>query len=78
MLFNHGWEFAKNEPDHFTPVRLPHDWLIEDPRHLYERGIGYYRRMLRCRYCKARTAAVYSFRRRIYGQHPVFERQENF
>lgn len=27
-LLNGGWEFALGTPEHFSAVRLPHDWLI--------------------------------------------------
>lgn len=43
---NDGWQFAKGEPEGFTPVTLPHDWLISNPANLYESGIGWYRREL--------------------------------
>ena len=52
-LFNDGWRFLRTdlgvEPETalerkeaFTPVQLPHDWLIADSRKLYEDGIGWY------------------------------------
>ena len=50
-LFNDGWEFAKSSLEvsdpvqlPFTPVDLPHDWLIYDTTNLYENSIGWYRR----------------------------------
>ena len=55
--FNNDWLFAK-QPLHteytaamsdsaaWTPVTLPHDWLIYDARNLYENGEGWYRRTL--------------------------------
>lgn len=55
MLFNDGWEFSR-QPLHttfsemkereqmFSPVGLPHDWLIYDTNHLYEDGTGWYRK----------------------------------
>lgn len=54
-LFNDGWEFSK-QPLHtsydemqtrentFTPVGLPHDWLIYQGDKLYEDSTGWYRR----------------------------------
>ncbi|CAM3764628.1 glycoside hydrolase family 2 TIM barrel-domain containing protein [Cohnella lubricantis] len=54
---NNGWQFAKL-PLHtefeavaagdieWSPVTLPHDWLIFDSRRLYESGEGWYRRTL--------------------------------
>ncbi len=48
--FQDGWEFAKGEPANFTPVYLPHDWLIADTEHLYQSGVGYYRRALDVRF----------------------------
>lgn len=53
MLLNDRWEFAKSSLDvsdpaqlKFTPVDLPHDWLIYDTTNLYENSIGWYRRYL--------------------------------
>lgn len=52
-----GWLFCK-QPLHtdfatvaagdltWTPVTVPHDWLIEDSRNLYESGEGWYRKTL--------------------------------
>lgn len=45
-LFNDGWMFAKGEPKNFSPVEIPHDWLIYDVNNLYETGLGWYRREL--------------------------------
>lgn len=49
-LLNHGWEFALSDPDqepeHFSPVDIPHDWLIYDAKNLYKDGDGRYRRIL--------------------------------
>ncbi len=52
-LLNDGWTFAKSgleaiSPEEllFAPVDLPHDWLIEDTRNLYENSIGWYKRTL--------------------------------
>lgn len=51
-LFNDGWEFAKSDLEttdwrglDFSPVDLPHDWLIYDTLNLYENSIGWYRRI---------------------------------
>src|SRR5690606_22280538 len=51
ILFNDGWEFAKsdlsttnNEHLIFTPVEIPHDWLIYNTLDLYENSIGWYRK----------------------------------
>ena len=51
ILFNEGWEFAKSSLDvsesrnlKFTPVDLPHDWLINNTLDLYENSIGWYRK----------------------------------
>ncbi|MCL2702027.1 MAG: DUF4982 domain-containing protein [Defluviitaleaceae bacterium] len=46
-LFNEGWEFAKNEPEGFAPVDIPHDWLIRDTNNLYETGVGWYRKVFK-------------------------------
>ncbi|MCL6458266.1 MAG: DUF4982 domain-containing protein [Gorillibacterium sp.] len=55
--FNNDWFFSK-QPLHtvletvaagdfaWTPVTLPHDWLIYDTHHLYESGEGWYRKTL--------------------------------
>jgi len=52
ILFNDGWEFAKSGLDaedcsglSFTPVDLPHDWLIYNTLDLYEDSIGWYRKI---------------------------------
>lgn len=54
-LFNNGWEFSK-QPLHtdlktmqrlssdFSPVGIPHDWLIYQADQLYEDGTGWYRK----------------------------------
>lgn len=55
QLFNKGWEFLKLQPDsdlaqvrererEFTPVELPHDWLIFNTKNLYEDSRGWYRK----------------------------------
>ena len=46
MRLNDGWRFAKGEPVNFTPVELPHDWLISDTTNLYASGVGWYQRDL--------------------------------
>ncbi len=43
---NGGWRFARGEPRDFTPVEIPHDWLIANPDNLYESGTGWYEREL--------------------------------
>lgn len=45
-LLNCGWQFAYNQTKDFTPIELPHDWLIYDTNNLYQSGIGWYRRVL--------------------------------
>ena len=51
MLFNDGWSFQKRplfstletlDFSAFTPVEIPHDWLIFNPLALYEDGEGWY------------------------------------
>lgn len=53
--FNGDWQFAKlplhteyasavTDSVAWTSVDLPHDWLIYDPRNLYENGEGWYRK----------------------------------
>lgn len=54
-LWNDGWSFLRTEhgteladipgrEEEFSPVVIPHDWLIGDVRHLYEDGTGWYRK----------------------------------
>ncbi|MGN1146856.1 MAG: glycoside hydrolase family 2 protein, partial [Lachnospiraceae bacterium] len=54
-LFCDNWQFLKTDlhtdkswveahTELFTPVCLPHDWLIYDTHNLYEDSIGWYRR----------------------------------
>lgn len=54
MLFNNGWTFQKRPldggldtlaMDDFSPVEIPHDWLIYDTLNLYEDGEGWYRKV---------------------------------
>ncbi|MCM1188741.1 MAG: DUF4982 domain-containing protein [bacterium] len=53
--FYDGWSFLRTEPEttpreaeerkgEFTPVELPHDWLIYDAKNLYRDGYGWYRK----------------------------------
>ena len=44
LIFNNDWLFAKDEPTDFSPVTIPHDWLIGDTHNLYASGIGYYKK----------------------------------
>lgn len=58
ILFNFGWEFCKKplgtslfavlEDNSFSPVELPHDWLIFDTQNLYETVEGWYRKRFFC------------------------------
>lgn len=50
---NDGWSFSLNEPDDFSPVQLPHDWLISDPQNWYTSSVGWYRRTLDAGFLKA-------------------------
>lgn len=54
-MFNDDWSFSKHPlrtgyeavlsgDTAWTPVALPHDWLIYDARNLYENGEGWYRK----------------------------------
>ncbi len=49
-LFNADWQFALKKPDEkpapadFSPVDIPHDWLIADTHNLYADGDGYYKK----------------------------------
>lgn len=54
-LFCDGWEFSKNSIDteydavsEWTPVDIPHDWLIYQVKDLYQTSTGWYRRKLNC------------------------------
>nr|WP_302598122.1 glycoside hydrolase family 2 TIM barrel-domain containing protein [uncultured Cellulosilyticum sp.] len=60
QLFNEGWLFTKEPLDttlqevnargeKFEPVSLPHDWLIEDAKNLYENGTGWYKKRFNLR-----------------------------
>lgn len=55
QIFNNGWEFLKlhlgsdkaqmrERQSEFTPVELPHDWLIYNTNNLYEDSRGWYRK----------------------------------
>lgn len=46
ILFNYGWRFAKNEPENWIDISLPHDWLIGDVNNLYETSTGWYKKEL--------------------------------
>ncbi len=48
IKINDNWEFSLDNTDNFSPVLLPHDWLIADVNNLYKSGVGYYRRKLDC------------------------------
>lgn len=52
-LFNNGWQFAKAPAGttiddisrlNFSPVDIPHDWLIYNAKNLYETSFGFYRK----------------------------------
>ncbi|MDE7210677.1 MAG: hypothetical protein K2O03_04440, partial [Lachnospiraceae bacterium] len=57
-LFNFGWEFCKKplgislaavlKDNDFSPVELPHDWLIFNSHDLYETAEGWYRKRFFC------------------------------
>ncbi len=62
FLLNDGWVFAKNEPEQFCAVTLPHDWLIrESPEDWYQSGTGWYRRTLDAGFLKDRRRAFLHF-----------------
>ena len=50
ILLNRGWLFClcppDSEPKSFSPVDIPHDWLIYDSKNLYKDGDGRYRRTI--------------------------------
>ncbi len=52
-LFNNNWNFAKApvgttveaaEKPGFSPVDIPHDWLIHNAKNLYESSFGFYKK----------------------------------
>lgn len=50
-LFNEDWTFSKGNIDadlatlpSFQPIAIPHDWLIEDTKHLYADSLGCYKK----------------------------------
>ena len=56
QLFTDGWSFAKfsagtcyeqakERTEQFSPVEIPHDWLISDATKFYEDASGWYRRI---------------------------------
>ena len=61
MRLNDGWQFAKGEAKDFTPVSLPHDWLITDPRNWYQTGIGWYQRSLDTGFLQPGQRAILRF-----------------
>ena len=50
---NDRWQFALGEPQNFTPIHIPHDWLISDTGNLYKTGTGWYRRELDASFLKS-------------------------
>jgi len=44
LQFNDGWLFSKGTEENYTPVEIPHDWLISDTKNLYESSPGYYKK----------------------------------
>lgn len=53
LLLCDKWEFSKNpigteysDKLEWRPVDIPHDWLIEDTKNLYETSTGWYRRKI--------------------------------
>lgn len=66
-LFNDGWTFLKQasgavmedirgKEQEFTPVNVPHDWLIYQGQNLYEDATGWYRK---CFFCKKEQDTQY-------------------
>ena len=87
LLWNDGWQFACCPLDTpcpdaaaFTPVALPHDWLIANPNPdaLYASGFGYYRKCydfgdLTDRCIRLRFGAVYQDVTVYINGEPVFD-----
>ncbi len=58
-LFNFGWEFCQkplgtpltaitDNNNNFSPIEIPHDWLIFNSHDLYQTGEGWYRKRFSC------------------------------
>lgn len=72
-LFNFGWEFCKKplgtslstvlNDNSFTPVELPHDWLIFNSLDLYETAEGWYRKRFSCTHAQGKILAGRSLHR---------------
>lgn len=68
QLFNFGWEFCKKplgtslpavlKDNDFSPVELPHDWLIYNTGDLYETGEGWYRKQFTCPLSQGQVASL--------------------
>jgi len=65
ILINDGWEFALKSDDEqspkFTPVSVPHDWLIYDTNNLYADGVGIYKRKLDTKFLKKGQKLILCF-----------------
>lgn len=62
-LFNNNWYFCKTAPEQsaseFSPVQLPHDWLIYNAEDLYESSYGHYRKVYDFGSVKGRSIRLY-------------------
>jgi len=42
--FNANWQFKMEDEATWSPVSIPHDWLIADTKNLYKSGVGCYKK----------------------------------
>ncbi|MBS4194133.1 DUF4982 domain-containing protein [Bacillus sp. FJAT-49870] len=80
LLFNDGWEFAKSDLKvtdstnlDFSPIDLPHDYLIYNTLNLYENSIGWYRK--RFTYTKEKEQVLLCFDG-VYMDSSVYVNQQ--
>lgn len=81
FLWNDGWQFLKQplgssfeeileKRSEFYPVNIPHDWLIYNTDHLYENGVGWYRKTFICR--KEENSSYELYFEGVYMDSAVF------
>lgn len=58
---NDGWFFSLGEAHDFRAVRVPHDWMIQDPTAWYQSAVGWYRRSLDTGYLQKGQRAYLCF-----------------
>ncbi len=76
-LFNDNWIFSKTKTGTgindaeglaFTPVDIPHDWLIHDANNLYESSFGFYKKL----YNYSGTESVRLYFEGVYQDSTVY------